>query len=183
MAHITTACSKIAGSLYKTRHDNIAAALHHGVCQHYNIRTEHNNTWLHKPNPTEESEKVKILWDFEIRTDRVIPARRPDLVIVDKTANEAIIVDVAVPNDTNIQGKETEKIEKYQDLRLEIQRMWDVKAKVVPVVIGALGAVTNNLEAYLEQIPGDHRVRPLIKTALLGSAHILRRVLDLPGSR
>ena len=113
----------------------------------------------------------------------MIPARRPDLVIVDKTAKQALIVDVAVPNDTHINEKEREKIEKYQDLRLEIQRMWDVKAKVVPVVVGALGAVTNNLESYLGQIPGNHEVRPLIKTALLGSAHILRRVLDLPGSR
>lgn len=181
VAHIITACSKIAGSLYKTRHNNVAAALHHGICRHYGVQTC-DNTWLHDPKPTEENERAKILWDFEIRTDRVISARRPDLVVVDKTTNETTIIDVAIPNDTHIVEKEREKVGKYQDLRLEIQRLWNTKARVVPVVIGALGAVSNNLDGHLGEIPGEHGALPLTKTALLGSAHILRRVLDLPES-
>ena len=38
-----------------------------------------------------------------------------------------------------------QKVEKYQDLRREVARLWNVKAKVVPIVVGALGAVTSNL--------------------------------------
>jgi len=70
-AHIVSACSKIAGSLYKTRHNNVAAAIHRSICQRYEIRTT-DNIWLHKPNLVVGNSKVKVLWDFEIRTDRQI---------------------------------------------------------------------------------------------------------------
>jgi hypothetical protein len=60
--------------------------------------------------------------------------------------------------------------------------MWNVKARVVPVVVGALGAISPGIEKHLDNIPGNQDVRPLLKFALLGSAHILRKVLDLPGS-
>ena len=125
-----------------------------------------------QPDTVTETE-VKILWDFEIRTDRVIPARRPDIVVLNKTNRTATIIDIAVPSDRNIKTKEREKIEKYQDLRLEIQRS---------IVIGALGNITSELEGYLNKLPGNHRLAPLLKAALLGSAHILRKILDLPES-
>ena len=76
---------------------------------------------------------MKVLWDFEVRTDRVIPARIPDLIVVDKHEKKATIIDVAVPMDRNINNKEQEKVQKYQDLKLEIQRLWNVKADVVPI--------------------------------------------------
>ena len=37
--------------------------------------------------------------------------------------------------------KETEKIKKYGDQRREIQKLWNIKAKVIPILIGALGTV------------------------------------------
>ena len=37
-----------------------------------------------KPEAAIETEEVKILWDFEIRTHHRIPARRPDIVVLDK---------------------------------------------------------------------------------------------------
>ena len=87
-----------------------------------------------------------------------------------------------MPEDRNICEKEKEKIQKYQDLKLEIMRLWDVKTCVIPVVIGALGAHTGRLNEYLAQIPGLHQIPQLVKAALLGSAHILRQTLDLPES-
>jgi len=119
-------------------------ALHHNICQHYEIKTT-DNILLHKPDSVAENNKVKILRDFEIRTDRQIQARRPDLVVIDKQT-KGLIIDVAIPNDTHIEVNEREKIDKYQDLRLEVQRMWNIKARVVPIVIGALEATSNNLE-------------------------------------
>jgi len=182
VAHIVSACSKIAGSWYKTRHNNVAAAVHHSKCQHYEIKTT-DNIWLHKPNAVTENNKVKVLWDFEIKTDRQIQARRPELVVIDKQTKEGLIIDVAIPNDTHTVETEREKIEQYQDLRLEIQRMWNIKARVVPIVIGALGATSNNLEKHLQEIPGKKKIPQLVKIAILGSAHILRNVLDLSESR
>ena len=73
--------------------------------------------------------------------------------------------------------KEAEKILKYEDLTIEIQRMWNVKTKVIPVIIGATGTVSKSFRKYLSNIPGKHEVKELQKTAILGTAHILRKVL------
>ena len=70
-----------------------------------------------------------------------------------------------------------EKILKYKDLTIEIQRMWNVKTKVIPVIIGATGNISKSFRKYVSNIPGKHEVKELQKTAILGTAHILRKVL------
>jgi Uma2 family endonuclease len=50
-----------------------------------------------------ENDKVKLLWDFDIQTDRVIQARRPDIVVVEKENKKTWIIDVAVPADRRIE--------------------------------------------------------------------------------
>ena len=73
--------------------------------------------------------------------------------------------------------KEAEKILKYKDLTTEIQSMWNVKTKVIPVIIGATGTVSKSFRKYVINIPGKNEVKELQKTAILGTAHILRKVL------
>ena len=66
----------------------------------------------------------------------------PVLVVVQKENNKAIIVDIASPWDDRVYEKEYEKIEKYQDLKREIGRLWGIgHLEVVSVVVGALGVV------------------------------------------
>jgi len=55
--------------------------------------------------------------------------------------------------------------------------MWNVKPKVIPVIIGATGTVSKSFRKYVGNIPGKHEVKELQKTAILGTAHILRKVL------
>ena len=71
--------------------------------------------------------------------------------------------------------KEAEKILIYKDLTTEIQRMWNVKTKVIPVIIGATGTVSESFRKYVSNIPGKHEVKELQKTAILGTAHTLRK--------
>ena len=73
--------------------------------------------------------------------------------------------------------KEAEKILKYKALTIEIQRMWNVKTKVIPAILGATGTISKPLRKYVSNIPGNHEVKELQKTAILGTAHILRKVL------
>ena len=54
---------------------------------------------------------------------------------------ECQIIDLAIPGDQNIAIKEQEKNDKYQDLKIELRKIWDVKVVVIPVVIGALGTM------------------------------------------
>ena len=88
-----------------------------------------------------ETDSTKILWDFNVQTDN-IQSRRPDIVIHENGNKICFIIDVANPGDTRVPKKEIEKIKKYNDLRRELLRLWKVKTKVVPILIGALGTVT-----------------------------------------
>ena len=97
-----------------------------------------------------------------------------DIVVIDKAKKECHIIDVACPGDSRIVLKEEEKIDKYHDLAIEIKALWRLKkVLIVPVVIGALGGITDRLEGYL----ADIHVVTMQKTVLHGSARILRRVL------
>ena len=75
--------------------------------------------------------------------------------------------------------KEKEKIDKYQELKLEIMRMWSGKAWVVPIVVGALGCTTKKLEDNLKSIRLPRINSSLQMSALLGTANILRKTLDI----
>ena len=78
-----------------------------------------------------------------------------------------------------MKDKELEKLEKYQLLKDEIAKLWRMrKVIVVPVVIGALGAVSGNFKEYMKRIGVNVRLEVIQKTALLGTAKILRKVLS-----
>jgi hypothetical protein len=66
---------------------------------------------------------------------------------------------------------------KYEDLTMEIQSRWNVQTKVIPVIIGATGTISKSLRKYLSNITGKHDIKELQKTAILGTAHVLREVL------
>ena len=88
-----------------------------------------------------------------------------------------MLIDVAISGDRNVIKKEAEKILKYKDPTTEIQRMWNVKTKVIPVIIVATGTISKTFRKYVSNIPGNREVKELQKVAILGTAHILRKVL------
>jgi hypothetical protein len=88
-----------------------------------------------------------------------------------------MLIDVAISWDRNVIKKEAEKILKYKDLTIEIQCMWNVKTKVISVIIGATGIISKTFRKYVRNMAGNHEVKELQKTAILGTAHILRKVL------
>ena len=100
------------------------------------------------------------------------------MVVLDRDRKTCKIIDFAVSGDAGIVEKEKEKVEKYRDLRREVARLWNVKAKVAPFVVGMLGAVTPNLSKHLDAIGVTTRIKLLQKAALLGTARLLRRVLE-----
>ena len=74
-----------------------------------------------------ENDEIKLLWDFNIQCDNMIEARRLDNFVLHKKVKKCLIVDVAVPGDCRINEKEKEKIDKYQDLRREVSKLWQQK--------------------------------------------------------
>ena len=87
-----------------------------------------------------------------------------------------MLIDVATSGDRNVIKKEAAKILKCKDLTTEIQRMWKIKTRVIPVIIGATGTISKLFRKYISIIPGNHEVKEIQKTAILGTAHILRKV-------
>ena len=139
-------CSKLAQRGYKRRHENVARMVHWKLGEKLNL--EKSEKWyLHNPQTVSENVNHKLIWDMNIQCDRIIVERRPDIVIGNKMEKTAIVTDAAIPGDKRIIDKETEKIEKYQNLKREIQRLWYLKKiDVTPVVLGPLGSVTKNFE-------------------------------------
>jgi membrane-bound lytic murein transglycosylase B len=88
-----------------------------------------------------------------------------------------MLIDVAISGDRDVIKKETEKILKYKDVTIKTERMWNVKARVIPVIIGATETISKSFRKYASDIPGNHDVKEPHKTAILGTAHILRKVL------
>jgi len=67
-----------------------------------------------------------------------------------------MLIDVAISGDRNVIKKEAEKILKYKNPTIEIQRMWNVKTKVIPVIRGATGTISKSHRKYVRKIPGKH---------------------------
>ena len=123
----------------------------------------------------------KLLWDFEIHTDHLISARRPDLIIINKKKRTCKIVDFAVPADHRIKLKECEKKDKYLDLARELKKNWNMWVTIIPIVIGAFGTITKGILKGLEDLEVCRRVETIQTTTLLRTATILRRVLETWG--
>ena len=119
------------------------------------------------------------MWDFNIQVDKFIEARRPDIFLVRKKKKECVIIDIAVLGNFRTQMKEDKKIEKYEDLRQEISKLWGEQTTVIPIIIGALGIITDRLTSFLAMVGVSLSFETIQKSALLGSAHILRKVLDI----
>lgn len=178
--HVISGCPILASKEYIERHNKVAQTLHYNICKHYKINVE--EAWYkHQPKRVENSEEenVVVLWDTQIQTDRTVGGNKPDIVIKNLAKKVCIIIDVAVPHDGNIIEKEAEKRLKYKDLQIEVQRMWGMKCEVIPIIIGATGAISKNFKNYLTKIPGNDQkqtMRTLQKSALLGTAHIIRKI-------
>ena len=72
---------------------------------------------------TSQGGKVSILWNQQVQTDRTIPNNKPDIIIRDNEKGTSMFIDAAISGDRNVIKKEVEKILKYKDLTIEIQRM------------------------------------------------------------
>jgi len=120
---------------------------------------------------------IAILWNQQMQTDRTIPNNKPDIIIRYNEKRKCMLIDFAISGERNVTKKEAEKILKYKDLTIEIQRLWNVKTKAIRVIIGATGTISKSFRKYVSNIPGKHEVKELQKTPILGTAHILRKVL------
>ena len=170
-------CSKLVQKEYKTRHDWVGKVINWEMCK--KLEFDHTNKcYMHNQAPVIENDTHKLLWDFDIHTDRLISARRPSLIIIKEKRRTYKIVDVVVPADHRIKLKEFEKKVKYLNLSMELKKLWNMQMTIIPIVIGVFGTVTKGSLKGLEDLEVGGRVDTIQTAALLRTARILSRVLE-----
>ena len=88
--HIIGKCSKLAQKEYKARHERVGKVIHWEMCKKFKFY--HANKWyMHNPAPVLENNTHKHLWDFDIQTDHLISARKPDLILINKNKKENLL--------------------------------------------------------------------------------------------
>jgi hypothetical protein len=111
-------------------------------------------------------------------TQTEVIANRSGIIIKNKKEKTCALIDVAIPADRDIVQKEAEKKLKYKSLCIETQRMWNLNFAIIPVKIRATGIGKRSLKKNLEAVSGKHSIDLLQKTAVLGTSHIIRKVLQ-----
>ena len=150
------------------------------------MKFDHTNKWyIHNPAAVLENDTHKLLWDFDIQTDHLISARRPDLVRINNNNNKkkrtCKIVNFTVPGDYRIKLKKVKRRTSALILLRIWKKLWDMKVTIVPIVIDAFGTVTKWLLKVLEDLDAGGRVETIQTKILLRTARILRRVLEIWG--
>ena len=175
--HIVSGCKMLCNNKYLFRHNQICTYLHCHLLRDRGSKV--SQSWLkHKPAEVVHIGDTIIYWDQTLITDKWIKGNRPDITIWNVKDRTAQLIDVSVPMDTNIIMRTADKLTKYRDLEIEIQKCWNLtKVETIPVVIGALGTVCDNLHLHVKNVSEEARVQVIQKTALLGTAHILRNFL------
>ena len=80
-----------------------------------------------------------------MRTGRNIPNNKSEIIIRDNKQGACMLIDVAMPGVRNLINKEAENISNHEDLMTEIQCVWNVTAKVIPVIIVVTGTISKSL--------------------------------------
>ncbi|KAI3361747.1 hypothetical protein L3Q82_001956 [Scortum barcoo] len=127
--HITAGCKMLAGKAYMEHHYQVAGIVYRNICTEFGLEVPRSK-WATPPKVV-ENDRAKILWDIQIQTqtDKQGMVNQPDIVVVDK--------------EQNIRKRGHKKLEKYQGLREELERMCGMKTSVIP-----------KLDEWLQQIPG-----------------------------
>jgi hypothetical protein len=103
-----------------------------------------------------------------VKTERAILSNKPHLANRDDGKGTCMLIDVAIPGHRNVIQKEGENILKYKDLTIEKLRMWNVKTRPMPLIIGATRNISKSLKKYVRKILGNHEVRELQKHCHIG---------------
>ena len=118
--------SKLTQKESKTRHDWVGMVIHREMSKKFKF--VHTNKWyMHIPALVLENDTHELLCDFDIQTDHLISARRPNLIIINKKKKKREIAKLAtlfVPADHRIKLKEGEKKDKYLGLAREFKKNW-----------------------------------------------------------
>ena len=160
--HIISECRKLSEKEYKARFEWVGKVIHLEIRKKFKF--DHIDKWyMHNP----ENDTHKLLWDFNNETDQLIPARRPDLTIINNKKENLSNCRLCSPGGPQNKSEGMCNMDKNLDLARELKKQWNIIVTIVPIVIGAF-----------EDLEVGGRVETIQMTALLRTARIGRRVLE-----
>lgn len=188
LMHLLSACPAITQTRYVHRHNAALRVLYYHLRHAYGI--DETPVLPYAPGDIEavvENERCTIYWNFSFNTTRLLTATKPDIVLRDSETQEIYIIEFSAPCDKNIVVKEGEKRAKYQDLGVELKKMYPgYSVKIVVLIIGVLGGMRDTFLKDLKVIPAcrDNSLSlacRMQKAVIHGSLRILGS-LDLTGA-
>lgn len=152
--HIIGGCPTLSDSAYLGRHNQLAKLEHQELAKKFRLIGEDPLPYYkYKPPEVLESDDHFPYWDRPMHTDRTVDYNRSEILLIDKKLKTAKIIDIAVPLTNNIQRSEAEKATKYENLAIEVKRVWQLnKVSIYPVVISAEGFISKKLKKNLDSI-------------------------------
>ena len=121
--HIFAGCTELVPFRYTNRHNEVAGYIHWKICKHMGLQvTENYNE--HIPERVINIKSTTIMWDVLVIKEGTVLATLPDVTVHDDTEKTCLLIDIALPGDSNFNTKESEKLNKYKELEIEVSRMW-----------------------------------------------------------
>jgi len=178
--HIIAGCEALASAEYTERHNNVAKILHRAMVLKYKKKTVVEPYYKYEPEKLLEDDRFKVYWDRMIMTNYTVAFNRPDITVIDKSTGRIFLIDVAVPNTSNVERTLKTKIEKYAPLASGMKKQMKATAvTVLPIVISATGIVPEKTMKSLNTLMrwNSYIIEAMQKTVLLATAWIVRRVI------
>lgn len=108
---------------------------------------------------------------YQLPVSKIV-ANQPDVVLHVKKEKTCLLINIAVPGDSNCNTQETEKLSLYEGLEVKVSRVWKVRTDILPVIIGALETFKRGLDQNLDLLP-VHPSSIELQTTLKSNAHII----------
>jgi len=173
--HIVLGCKMLVPFKYTNRHNKVAGYIHNGQYVNiwgYRLPTSIMNMYL-------KGSQIQQYHYYVGHTGyHILNTSKPTWYSTAwQKREDLLLIDIAIPDDSNINTKETEKLSKYKDLETEVSRMWKVRIKIVPIINGALDTIKKGLDQKLKLLPSHPLTIELQKITLMCTAHIICKVL------
>ena len=179
--HIISACTRLAQTEYKHRHDQVAKIIHQKLALKHDLTTDNTPHYKYTPQIILENHTHKLYWDRTLLTDKTIHHNRPDITLIDKIQKAIYIIDIAIPNTNNLTKTHAEKHRKYTDIALELKAQWRMRSTViVPIILSATGVIPKTIHHNLQILGLDKNTyKHLLKAVIINTCHIVRKFLNI----
>ena len=176
--HIIACCPKLSASMYlPVRHNEVARVVYE------NLISKETKVRMKSIQEVYSDDEIELWWDTKLKTGYNVQHNKPDIVLWQKKKKKCFIIDIKVGLDTNIDKNINLTHDLYFLLSAELKRLYqDYTFEIVPIVLGATGAITKHLKTNLTKIGIENTnyvIRKCQMKSVLGTMKVVKSVMKL----